>query len=130
MNILCVFTILWCSGGCMGVKWSKCVQATQCLKRHGIKRHSAAWFLKRHGPWVIWICHLIAGNTILSCTKVTLVSFMVMRRIVVHLNRSGSMLEKVSSDTAYSLGLDFIFFTFFFTFPFFKALVFLAFANA
>ena len=60
----------------------------------------------------------------------TLVSFMVTWRIVVHLNRSGSMLEKVSSDTAYSLGLDFIFFTFFFAFPFFKALVFLAFANA
>ena len=55
---------------------------------------------------------------------------MVMGRIVVHLNRFGSMLEKVSSHTAYSLGLDFIFFTFFFAFPFFKALVFLAFANA
>ena len=55
---------------------------------------------------------------------------MVTRCIVVHLNRSGSMLEKVSSNTAYSLGLDFIFFTFFFAFPFFKALVFLSFANA
>ena len=122
MNILCVFIILWCSGGVRGIKWSKCVQATQCLKRHGIKRHSAAWFLKQHGPWVIWICHLmhlIAGNTILSCTKATLVSFMVTQHIVVHLNRSGSMLEKVSSDTAYSLGLDFIFFYIFLCFSFF-----------
>ena len=62
MNILCVFIILWCSGDVWGVQWSKCVQATQCLKQHGIKRHSAAWFLKRHGPWVIWICHLMPFN--------------------------------------------------------------------
>ena len=39
------------------------------------------------------------------------------------------MLEKVSSDTAYSLGLDFIFLHFSLLFLF-KALVFLAFANA
>ena len=22
----------------------------------------ASWFLKRHGPWVIWICHLMPFN--------------------------------------------------------------------
>ena len=60
------FVVFW---GIWVIQGAKCDQLTQCLNRHGIKRHSVAWFLKQHGPWVIWICHLITGNTILSCTK-------------------------------------------------------------
>ena len=59
MNILCVFKILWCSGGIRAIQGGKCDQPTQFLKRHGIKRHGESWCLKRHSPWVIWNCHLM-----------------------------------------------------------------------
>ena len=55
-------------------------------------------------------CHLNAGNTILSCTQADWDFFRGYVVYVVHLNRSGSMLEKVSSDTVYSLGFGFYFF--------------------
>ena len=44
----------------------------------------ASWCLKRQ---------LITGNTILNCTQATWFSSIVMRRIVVHLNRSGNALS-------------------------------------
>ena len=53
---------MWCSGGIRAIQGGKCDQPTQCLNRHGIKQHSAYWFLKRHSPWVIWICHLMPFN--------------------------------------------------------------------
>ena len=77
------------------------------------------------------LCQLIAGNTILSCTQATGVSSAVTWHIVVHLNRSGSKLVKVSSNTVYSLGFVFIFLpTFFFAFLLIAAFSFLAFITA
>ena len=63
INIPCVFKILWCFGGIRAIQGAKCDQPTQCLKRHGIKRHGAYWFLKQHSQWVIWICHLMPFNS-------------------------------------------------------------------
>ena len=48
----------------------------------------AFWCLKQHGPWVIWICHLMTFNRRkyhLSCNKATWFSSTVTRRTVVHL---------------------------------------------
>ena len=125
---------MWCSRGIRAIQGRKCDQLTQCLKRHGIKRHGAYWFLKRHSTWVIWICHLMPVNRRkhhLKLYQSYLGSPETLLHNYFHLNWSGSMLVRLSSGTVYSFGFDFIFLTtFFFCFLLIAVFSFLNFVTA